>query len=244
MNTAQKLHHNLSLITHKFGTLSIALVFLLLSFGCSKGGKEPAPTVSSPKAVDTTATSKPMPKNETLNNAPSNIETDAINIANQYKPIYMEIYSGDNAEVNLSEADMKKIVSKLGELGCAAIDAAGRLSMENPQLAKKFFEDKDKGQDVALTIYELCSDAGFVRHDILFFGGDTKVVQTRLAWLDDGPFAIAGDVPTVTYSNEYQITTIKYTQDGHLIYEYLMPSNPEGTNHDGHIDTLVNIRVA
>ena len=63
---------------------------------------------------------------------------------------------------------------------------------------------------------------------------------TRLAWLDSGPYSMQGTIPTVTYSKTYAVTSLELDA-GSLHYEYYMPDNPTGGNHDGHVDTAVTI---
>ena len=219
--------------------LIFILCFSLFASGCSL--KKNSPTPSNPyKSAENTPE---VTQKEVEPIADTAISDDAIETAEAYKSIYMNVYSGNSVEVDLSPSDMNDIVSSLGTLGYVAIDFDSNLNMTNPQLVDNFFADKDAGNDASVTIYQICKDAGFIRHDITIANGKASVVQTRLAWLSEGDYELAGDIPTITYSNRYDINAITFTDDGYLEYEYDIPDNPPGGNHDGHVDTIERIRV-
>lgn len=203
-------------------------IFLMLLLGilmaaCS--GKQPS--------SDTNTTSATSPQ-----------EQQVFAAAEVYRDIYESVYPGNQAAPTLTDDTMMQILSALGAQGDVAVDFSNRFAMENASLVLQFLDNMESGTDAHVTIYQICWDGGFVCHDLSYRDGRTSVTLTSLAWLSDGPYALPGDIPTIRYSNEYEVTEIHYTPDGYLEYAYDMPDNPPGTDHDGHIDTVYRIAVA
>lgn len=185
------------------------------------------------------------PEQDTTEDTSGNTNTDHIlATAEAYRDIYTGVYSGNQTAVMLTDKTMTEILSRLGTQGLVAIDFSNRFPMENANLVVQFFKDMDAEVDAHVTIYQICWDGGFICHDLTYANGKTTVVLTSLAWLSEGPYALTGDIPTIRYSNEYAVTDICYSADGYLEYEYDMPDNPPGSNHDGHIDTTYQLAVS
>ena len=199
--------------------LLMACLFLLLTTGCSSRQKSAADTESQE-------------------------EQQALATAEVYRDIYTNVYPGDQSAVILTDNTMQEILSRLGTEGLVAVDFSNRFQMENSDLVLQFLEEKEAGTDTGVTIYQICWDGGFICHDLTYKDGNLTVVLTSLAWLSEGPYALTGDIPTIMYSDKYMVTDLCYTADGYLEYEYDMPDNPPGSNHDGHIDTTYRLAVS
>lgn len=243
----------------RIGSLAIGLILLLcLAAGCAPQGEDtpsaddPSPdtnpssagsaSISSENTGD--AASPAEPENEdTPEQTISPAEAEALQTAEQYRTLYENVFSAEGTEVALYGNKMGEILSCLGDLGYAAIDFDGEFSMKNPALITQFTKDVAAGSTAELSIYQINRDAGFLCHTLHFENGTCTVTRTRLAWLSGGPFLLPGTVPTITYSDTYTVTDIGLS-GGRFYYEYDMPDNPEGGNHDGHIDTEVIIPVS
>ncbi len=163
-------------------------------------------------------------------------------IAELYRTVYLASYKGDNVSVTLSSDNISIIAALLGAEGFVACDSAGSIDVTNPQLVYDFFDAIQAKQDAGICIYQIYSDGGFFSHSINSSASGISVVQTRLAWLDDGKFALPGENPTITFTDTFEVKSISLI-DGYLHYEYYIPNNPPGSNHDGHIDPVENIRI-
>lgn len=129
--------------------------------------------------------------------------------------------------INLSDSDFADIVSILGGAGLTATDANQSCAMTNSGAVDNFFNNGKAGM---LCIYELHYDGGLTRHELTA----DSVRLTRLTWR-------MGEA-VVTYSVKYSLTRLDYS-NGRLYYEYFMPDNPEGSSHDGHVDTSKSFSV-
>lgn len=129
--------------------------------------------------------------------------------------------------INLSDSDFADIVSILGGAGLTATDANQNCAMTNSGAVDNFFNNGKAG---TLCIYELHYDGGLTRHELTA----NSVRLTRLTWR-------MGEA-VVTYSVKYSLTRLDYS-NGRLYYEYFMPDNPEGSSHDGHVDTSKSFSV-
>lgn len=159
----------------------------------------------------------------------------ALSVAEQYRDVYEHIFSPDSSGLYLSESETGEILDRFAALGYAAIDTAGSFSLTNPSLMDDFFRLGGE-----LSIYEICTDGGFLCHHFFLSGKEQWVIRTRLFWSDGGPFSIQGTVPVIGYADKYALLSLDLS-DGVLSYEYDLPGNPPGTSHDGHIDTLVHL---
>lgn len=164
----------------------------------------------------------------------------ALQAAGLYQDIYESLYSGGGFE--LTEAGAADIISRLGEGGYAAVDSPGSSAMVNSSMLTYFITKAQAGEAAELTVYELCMDAGLLCHSFHFSDGNYTVTRTRLAWLQGDGSGLQGKTATVTYSDSFEVTELRLEGDC-LLYDYFVPNNPPGTNHDGHIDTLTTLRV-
>lgn len=183
-----------------------------------------------------------QPKQTTA--APENSPEDPVLAAAEtYRSIYMDVYSGGQQAVSFTDEIMTEVLTCLGKQGYPAVDFSNRFPMENADLVFQFLEDYAAGRSAQVAIYQICWDGGFICHDLTCADGKVSVTLTSLAWLSEGPYALPGDIPTVRYSNQYEVTEIACSADGYLDYTYAMPDNPPGSNHDGHIDTTYHLRL-
>lgn len=166
-------------------------------------------------------------------------EADALAAAESYRDIYEAAYNGETFSFDLLKEDANRIAARLAASGDAAY-CPGMVPLTAPSCAEQFYADTQSGKDRTVSIYEICQDGGFLCHTLGFTDGQYIVTRTRLAWQDGGEYALQGTVPTVTYSDTYQVTGL--SMDGTMLYyEYYMPDNPAGGSHDGHIDTTISI---
>lgn len=227
----------------------VIIIFILLSFAlplfsCSG---EKTPKIGTPGAVPSAAASSavvpgssPEAGGET---PPDAAEKDALAVAELYRDIFMSVYEKNSAGIYLTDSETESILKRLGDNGFAAVDGAGLFPMQNADIAEDFLTKWKDGSDARLTVCEIYSDGGFLLHGIVYENGLAFVMMARVAWLDRGPHQLSGDTPTVTFKANYDITSLEMTPDGYLQYDYYMPDNPEGTNHDGHVDTTVRLRI-
>lgn len=224
-----------------------AALLLLLAAGCARqtagsaapeGRESPAMVIASPAALST-PTYPDTPAEDEASSAAGNV----LQAAEAYRSVYEDVFSGDGISFSLPADAMESILDRLGSLGYAVIDYAGDFHMRNTALVTDFFDAVADGRDAELSIYEICTDAGILCHTLRCSGDGRFVTRTRLAWLSDGPMSLQGTIPTVTYSDTYEITELSLS-DGALYYAYDMPDNPPGSNHDGHIDTEVTLSLA
>lgn len=161
-------------------------------------------------------------------------------VAGQYWDIYDALYTGGG--LKLTDEQEREIIDRLGSLGYVAAMQYGGTETANAGLAAEFMSAYDSGSDTRLTVYELCPDAGFLRHELSLTDGELNVTRTRLAWLAGDGTRFQGSEPTVTYSETYDVTAL-YAEDGWLCYDYYLPDNPAGSKHDGHIETLTRLWI-
>lgn len=224
--------------------LFVLLFTFLLFTGCGKSpsiDKDASPQEMSRETVFDSGSDSDLDfSTDTDNNLDQS--TSQKEVAELYRSVYLASYKGNNVSVTLSSEEISKIAALLGSEGFVAGDGAGSFDVSNPQLVFDFFDAMQAKQGAEICIYQIYSDGGFFSHSIKSSASGITVVQTRLAWLDDGEFALPGENPTVTFTDCFEVTDISLT-DGYLHYEYYIPNNPSGTNHDGHIDPVENIRI-
>lgn len=161
----------------------------------------------------------------------------ALTVAEQYRDVYEGIFSPGSAGLFLTESETGEIIARFEALGYSAVDSAGRFPLTNPAQAEEFF-----AQGGVLSLYEVCTDGGFLCHSFYRTGGETQVIRTRLFWSDGGPYMLQGTVPVVSDAGQYTLLSLELS-DGVLRYEYDLPGNPPGTSHDGHVDTAVCLKL-
>lgn len=164
----------------------------------------------------------------------------AYEVAGLYQELYGSLYSGGGMVLNSDDA--AAIMELINAGGYVAADRNRQLPMLGAAEAEAFISAAKAGDEGRLAIYELCLDAGFICHTLHFYGGEYYLTRTRLAWLQSAGSGLQGATPTVTYSDAYRLTEL-YIDGDSLYYDYTVPNNPSGTNHDGHIDTETYIYI-
>lgn len=154
--------------------------------------------------------------------------------ARLYEDIVARQGSEDYANAALSDEDLGSVVDVMSENGFCAIDAAQSRALSGAEEIYRFDEKCSRGEQAVLDVYEMCRDGGFVRHRLERGESSLTVTITRVAW--------SGKAPVVTRSDRYPVTRLEITEN-ELHYEYYMADNPEGSSHDGHIDTEKTFRL-
>lgn len=214
----------------------VVAVLLIMTLFCSCAGKGSG--VSSPPSgsgvydshVSMPPASQPEPENASDDDAArEDCEKTAALYADRLSDSSGEFYG-----INLSDDELREIVGVLGQAGLTATDVGQLGEMTNPGAVDEFFAAFTSGESARVCIYELCCDGGFIRHELESTGGAQSVRISRLAW--------QMGKANVTYSEKFSLTALDYS-NGTLYYEYYMPDNPVGSNHDGHVDTSMSFAV-
>lgn len=197
---------------------------------------QPIAAPSAPPLLDTVE--EPLP--EFIEEQASAATEKAYELAQLYQDVYEGFYSGGGLVI--SEADCALVMERLGCHGYAAADIDKRNPMVNYPLLLEFNESMLAGEDCSLNIYEVCLDAGLICHGLRLYQGQLYLNRTRLAWLSSPGSGLQGGTASVTYSQSFRLT--EFQLDGeYLYYDYIVPNNPSGSNHDGHIDTETYIYI-
>ncbi len=194
----------------------------------------PAPVSNTAAAETPVLEPSPVPtagaadENTGISQQQAAIMANSLETAEGYKSLYLAA-----GNLTLSQTDMQAIADALGEQGLCAITIEQASAMTNPHLATAFLQQAD-AEEASLTIFEICQDGGFLRHDLFCAATGDQVVQTRLIW--------SGETPEISFCETYDLTALR-EEGGCLVYEYFIPNNPEGGNHDGHIDPIASFRL-
>lgn len=178
------------------------------------------------------AVTAPPPAAETPMEARSETAGAALAAAESYRALFEAAYDPGSIHLGLSGELLAQISAGLAGESCAAVDTARQLPVINGALLSEFVQKAERQEAAELVIYEICPDGGFIRHRLTQNDRGLWVTQTRLAW--------EGTEPFVGYDESYAVTAL-FGDESLFRYEYFMPENPAGSNHDGHIDTVVEI---
>lgn len=221
-------------------TPAIAVLFIMLLLSSCSGGEKDVSAPPSGSGVYESHVSVPAPSPagspDGGSKAPDGDEAareDCEKTAALYAD-RLSIGSGEFYGINLSDDALIEIAGILGQAGLTAIDVGQQGEMTNSVAVDDFFAAASSGESARVCIYELCYDGGFIRHELESTGNGQSVRITRLAW--------QMGKANVTWSEKYSLTALDYS-NGTLYYEYYMPDNPEGSNHDGHVDTSMSFAV-
>lgn len=213
----------------------IAALLIAAFFSACAGEKSGAPSPSQGSGVYESRISAPPASQppETGEDSGEAVRKDCEETAALYADRLSD-GSGEFYGINLSDDALIEIAGVLGQAGLTAIDVGQQGEMTNSVAVDDFFAAASSGESARLCIYELCYDGGFIRHELESSGAGQSVRITRLAW--------QMGKANVTWSEKYSLTALDYS-NGTLYYEYYMPDNPEGSNHDGHVDTSMSFVV-
>ena len=163
--------------------------------------------------------------------AEKRIADDSLSIAGGYRDI---VFAGGETYLNLTAARCEAVVDALAEKGYAAFDYTRSLAVRNPGLVTGFIDAVNAGDDAGLTLLEVTQDGGFLRRDIIISGDERTLVSTRLTWRQGEAVVSAQGV--------FRLTDI-YLNGKTLCFDFEFPDNPEGGNHDGHVETYTEIKL-
>lgn len=125
-----------------------------------------------------------------------------------YGDIYNEI-AEENAPDSLEM--MRRIISRLGEKGYAAVDSENQIDMSEAEQALEFCEAVDEKKSAELTVIVI-EDLGFRKFDLKTEKGNVYVIKEYYRPDNSGYFQ---KVSTVSYPADLW----QYTEEGYLIFE-------------------------
>ena len=163
--------------------------------------------------------------------AEKRIADDSLSIAGGYRDI---VFAGGETYLNLTAAQCEAVVDALAEKGYAAFDYTRSLAVRNPWLVKDFIDSVNAGTDASLTMLEITQDGGFLRRDFVVAGEERTLILTRLTWQQNDA--------VISAQGLFRLTEI-YLNGNTLCFDFKFPDNPEGGNHDGHVETYSEIRL-
>ncbi len=172
----------------------------------------------------------PTPPSETPAALSAEVEA-ALAMAERLQPLHAAVYDEQNSHLGLPAETMAAMLELLGA-EAVAVDVARSLSPLGTERLAAFSEAAEQGESAALRLYELCPDGGFICHALESGAQGLWVTQTRLVW--------TGGAPAIGYCARYAVTALELT-NSRFRYDWFMPDNIEGGNHDGHIDTWLEL---
>lgn len=214
-------------------TVAAALLIMTLFCSCAGKGSDVSAPSSGSGMYESHISAPPVSQPEQDKAGPESAYDDdaAREDCEKTAALYADRLSDSSGEfygINLSDDELREIADVLGQAGLTATDVGRLGEMTNPSAVDEFFAAFTSGESARVCIYELCCDGGFIRHELESIAGVQSVRISRLAWQMGRA--------SVTYSEKFSLTALDYS-NGTLYYEYYMPDNPVGTNHDGHVDT-------
>lgn len=221
----------------KSAALFAALCLSLCLGGCRGTAREESlPATPSPEGARLPAslTAPALVSEDEVVQGPELAAGEAALLAAQgYRELYTRAMEGREAHLSLPAETLAAIAEALAGSDHAATDTARAIAPCNGEVLTDFHLRVQAGETAEAVLYEVCPDGGFIRHELHGAPDGLWVIHTRLSWSAEGE-------PVLGYSNRYSVTALRCAE-GVFYYEYYMPDNPPGTNHDGHVDTFVEV---
>jgi hypothetical protein len=136
-----------------------------------------------------------------------------------------------------SETCIEKIINFLAARDMCVVSPTGRERMNNPQKIEALFK-QGEATDGEFDFIQICEDGGFWKYDFEVSTDTQKVKMTRVSW------NLSGNAE-ITAEEEYKLSHLELTEKGWLIFERIIPGNPESKSvHDGYIEPVTIIKVS
>lgn len=191
--------------------------------------------------IPTEAAESELP--EEIDDAPENsmlkpddfFKEETKRIADIYGDLLSEFPEDITGGIYLTDQQMQSILGKLGGEGLVAFDYTRQSPLTNTQKVFDFFSDYNAGINSDLTLIEVTQDGGFLLRNIENSHEGKFLTLVRLSWLEGQA--------EITFADLYEITELYLSSANCIVYDYFFPNNPQGGNHDGHVETLVSIEL-
>lgn len=199
----------------------IALLLCALSL-CACGKKQQASGSSALPTPPSAAESTPTPATEekpaeynTIAAADKSerkrVRQELLDVAEGCAAIYAEADKGSALNVVLSNSSFYAMVEHIGSTGRAAVDSLGTWDMEGSAALLDFCEEIYLGQDCEGTYYTVYPDGQISAFHLARKKGEWHLVTMTAVWDKNSR-------PSVVSEGQYQISDVKYTDKGWLIY--------------------------
>lgn len=222
----------------------LALCGLLL-FGCGKKKHTASGSTALPSPPVTVAEPSTPPVVETpkvdYNSIASTdkkerkqVREQLLAVAESCADIYANAEKGESINVVLKNGDLFAMIAHIGELGYAAVDSLGTWDMEGHEALLPFCQDISLGQDSSGTYYTVYPDGQICAYHLAREMGQWHLVTMTAVWDRNGK-------PSVVSEGQYQISDVKYTDKGWLIYNRNFDSFDD--NQRSNSNSYVFVRV-
>ncbi len=207
-------------------TLLLAMAALLLLGRVEERLQRPPATPRPSESPAPTASAAPVMELVQPTTDPE--EGAALAAAESLRRLYEAVYDPASSHLGLPDETLAAMLPLLAGEDAAAVDVDRDQALLGREHLQAFVQEE---RDF-VRLYELCPDGGFICHALVRESTGLRVTQTRLFW--------EGTAPAIGYCESYAVTALALS-DSRFYYEYFMPDNIPGSNHDGHVDTWLEI---
>lgn len=222
--------------------LIFALLLLCALMLCACGKKEQSGTssaLSSVSAAEAASAKDEQPvEYNTIASADRSerkrLRQELLTVAEGCADIYAGADKGRALNVVLSDSAYYAMVEHIGSMGYAAVDSLGTWDMEGYINLLDFCEEIYLGQDCGGTYYTVYPDGQISAYHLERKNGEWHLVTMTAVWDKNNE-------PSVVSEGQYQISDVKYTDKGWLIYNRNFDSFDD--NQRSNSNSYVFIRV-
>ncbi len=222
--------------------LIFALLLLCALMLCACGKKEQSGTssaLSSVSAAEAASAKDEQPvEYNTIASADRSerkrLRQELLTVAEGCADIYAGADKGHALNVVLSDSAYYAMVEHIGSMGYAAVDSLGTWDMEGYINLLDFCEEIYLGQDCGGTYYTVYPDGQISAYHLERENGEWHLVTMTAVWDKNNE-------PSVVSEGQYQISDVKYTDKGWLIYNRNFDSFDD--NQRSNSNSYVFIRV-
>lgn len=229
------------------GIILLILSMTVLLAGCRKKNEQPQ---FEPLPVETTAitqlepspTMAPTPKISEKYNSITDAdktETDQVRkellqVANGCMDIYQAADKGSAINVVLSEATVRDMLDRIGQMGYPAVDAFGKMDMRCPEPIVQFGNSIPGYENISVTYFTVYNDGQISAYHIGRQSGMWYLIAMSAEWSKQG-------TPSVVSEGRYVIGDVQFSDKGWLIYNRDTASFDD--NQRSNINSYVFVRV-
>lgn len=222
----------------------LLLVCVLVLCACGKKGQQSGSSsasssvTSAAEAADAPAMDTPPAEYNTIASADKSerkqLRQELLDVAEGCADIYANADKGRALNVVLSNSSYYAMVEHIGSMGYAAVDSLGSWDMEGYINLLDFCERISLGQDCGGTYYTVYPDGQISAYHLELKSGEWHLITMTAVWDKNGK-------PSVVSEGQYQISDVKYTEKGWLIYNRNFDSFDD--NQRSNSNSYVFIRV-